>query len=256
MESSRFGPEPVCSSMIVSVRPPAAPPVPSSLRSSLRQALAASRCRRAGRSCPAGRTGRSPSGSKSTLSIVAPGPHRHGDQEDQPGQQDDQDVARPEPAALAAGLGRAAAGGDGRRGPRRGRRRRAALLGRAGGWDGITRVSSGRGAEDVLACGRVGWPADPGLAALAVEPAVVGSVLGTAVPGTIGHGARRYRAGHDRRRRLVTSDWRHTTTARLWARPARRGGRRRPARRSTPTPTRGGTSRSAGTPREPSRRGW
>ena len=67
IESSRFGPEPVCSSMIVSVRWPAALPVLSSLRSSLlspaRESLPTSRY-----VVPGWSPGRSPSGSQSTLS--------------------------------------------------------------------------------------------------------------------------------------------------------------------------------------------
>ena len=67
IESSRLGPEPVCSSMIVSVRPPPALPVLSSLRSSLlrpaRESLPTRRY-----VVPGWSSGRAPSGSQSTFS--------------------------------------------------------------------------------------------------------------------------------------------------------------------------------------------
>ena len=67
-ESSRFGPDPVCSSMIVSVRLPPALPVLSSLRSSLvrpaRESLPTRRY-----VVPGWSGGRSPSGSNSTFSM-------------------------------------------------------------------------------------------------------------------------------------------------------------------------------------------
>ena len=66
--SSRFGPDPVCSSMIVSVRPPPASPVASSSRSSLdRSARESLPTRRY--VVPGWSAGRSPPGSKATWSM-------------------------------------------------------------------------------------------------------------------------------------------------------------------------------------------
>ena len=188
MESSRFGPEPVCSSMIVSVRPPAALPVLSALRSSLvrpaRESLPTMRY-----VVPGWPDGSVALGLPGDLVDFAPGHHRHDHQVGQPEQQDDEDVAGPEPAALAAARPWAAEWG------RREARAEAGSDGvvrrswcRAGGWARITRVSSGRGADgrSWRATGRVGSQV-LGFATLAVEPGVVGSVLGTAVPGTIRH---------------------------------------------------------------------
>ena len=68
MESSMLGPSPVCSSMIVSVRWPTSPPVPSRLRSSLESPLRLSEPTRR-YVVPGCSSGRAPLGSMSTLSI-------------------------------------------------------------------------------------------------------------------------------------------------------------------------------------------
>ena len=119
IDISRFGPSPMCSSMIVSVRWPLAPPVPSRLRSSA-TGPRASRCRRRGTSCPGWSSGRSPSGNASTVETFWQREDRDRDQEHDPEQQQRQDPAERSPGDAATSAGRA------------GRRRRCCRSARGG----------------------------------------------------------------------------------------------------------------------------
>ena len=125
IDISRLGPDPVCSSMIVSVRCPTSPPVPSSWRSSsVRSSRESLPTRRY--VVPACSVGALAVGLGVDLVDLAPRPERHRDQEDQPDQEHPLDHPEAEARAGAAGP----PGWRGRSRAARGSGRRAA----GGGW--------------------------------------------------------------------------------------------------------------------------
>ena len=136
---------------------------------------------------PGWSAGRSPRAPQSTLSTSLPGHERHDDQVGQPQQQQHQRQAQPGTRRAAAALAAAAAARPAARAPAGSAASRGARWWRPGGGRGSP--GSRRGVAGWRAgAGRGGWPAGPRASALtAVEPVVVGSLLGTAVPGTIGH---------------------------------------------------------------------
>ena len=249
MESSRSGPSPVCSSMIVSVRWPMSPtpPVPSRLLSAadrpLRLSEPTSRY-----VVPGCASGRAPSGLDVDLVHGAHRPERHGDQEHDPGHQHEQDE-RGRSRRLRLGLrggGTDGAGRTSRRAHRRaaprevsrGARPRRRRPGRS--IRGSIRVGSGsRGPAGVAR----GPGAASEVALAAVQPAVLRSVLagpGSVSP-TLRHGADgtvRHRAPDRRRgacdRSRAPGAWRIRGPH-----PGRHGRRLggRPARPPSPAPS-------------------